>query len=436
MTTAGMVPDGPVFVSYRQSDGMVTVTELTWLLRAAGIPVWHDQDDLPPGETEQRLDDALTAGLSGAVLVATPEIAKSSVVQHGELPALLRLAQDPGFALAVANTISKPTGKPDYGAPDRLLNQPRVLGALKQYPARTRAELVLLVRDMAKHRAGGMAVAGRASTVPLHISLQTRGSPVTLAPHAADLPITLRPASTGRLPDRQGVLDLQSVLPLLPDTLARTGARAVRVTGGAHLSLAFAVGAALPATLVGTLTSEGRDGAAWTSGPVPGGHGGGLVQPVSRGMGPATPAGQPRDVVAYVDLLPTASDAAYTRLLSERPDLDAWEHLRPTVPGPLDSAAAGPLVEEVANRLRALTHRHENATLHLLLRCPFPVAVLLGRLCNTMRTVVYEWDDAEVPGDPDVRPRFVPVVAVRAGHADGPITDVLLSPAPATGTAP
>lgn len=70
--------------------------------------------------------------------------------------------------------------------------------------------------------------------MPLHISLQTRGRPVTQIPGAADLSVTLRPGQSGRLPDRNGVVDLQSTLPLLPETFAQTGAKAVRVTGGAQ----------------------------------------------------------------------------------------------------------------------------------------------------------------------------------------------------------
>jgi hypothetical protein len=137
--------------------------------------------------------------------------------------------------------------------------------------------------------------------------------------------------------------------------------------------------------------------------------------------------------VAFVELLPNKSEAAYTRLLSERSDFDAWEYLRPAAAGRLDPTTAGPLIEEVADHLRRLAQRHGNATVHLLLRCPFPVAVLLGRLCNTMKTVVYEWDDTELPGDPDHRPRYVPVAAVRAGNADGPITNVLLATPTSTG---
>ena len=58
---------GPTFISYRQSDGLDLAIALAWSLRVAGVPVWHDQTDLPPGDTSRRLAEALDGGLSGAV---------------------------------------------------------------------------------------------------------------------------------------------------------------------------------------------------------------------------------------------------------------------------------------------------------------------------------------------------------------------------------
>ncbi len=46
MSARRVAPSGPVFISYRQSDGMPTAVALAWLLRAAGVPVWQDQTDL------------------------------------------------------------------------------------------------------------------------------------------------------------------------------------------------------------------------------------------------------------------------------------------------------------------------------------------------------------------------------------------------------
>src|SRR5690606_7525643 len=68
-------PTGPIFISYRHSDGIDLAAELAGLLRAAGIPVWRDKDDLPPGDTEHRLTQAISAGISGAVIVTTADIA-------------------------------------------------------------------------------------------------------------------------------------------------------------------------------------------------------------------------------------------------------------------------------------------------------------------------------------------------------------------------
>lgn len=67
-------PAGPVFVSYRWSDGSAHAIDVARRLRASGVPVWLDRNDLPPAETGERLEEALASGISGAVLVATPDV--------------------------------------------------------------------------------------------------------------------------------------------------------------------------------------------------------------------------------------------------------------------------------------------------------------------------------------------------------------------------
>ena len=89
-------PRGPVFLSYRHSDGADLAMALAWALRASGVPVWLDRSDLPPGDTERRLEEAMQSGLSGAVLLVTHDIAASSVVKEIELPHLLRLERRGG----------------------------------------------------------------------------------------------------------------------------------------------------------------------------------------------------------------------------------------------------------------------------------------------------------------------------------------------------
>ena len=129
-------PRGPVFLSYRHSDGAELATALAWALRAAGVPVWLDRSDLPPGDTERRLAEAMQSGLSGAVLVVTPDVGASTVIRDTELPQLLALEAEGAFTLLIASTIGAEAGGLDYSAPDRLLSQNMpILKGLRQDPA-------------------------------------------------------------------------------------------------------------------------------------------------------------------------------------------------------------------------------------------------------------------------------------------------------------
>lgn len=428
MTRDQINPRGPVFVSHRQRDGKRKAAELAWLLRAAGVPVWHDQSDLPPGDTNERLTQALASGLSGGVLLITPNIAESVVVRTVEAPKLLDLEKDPAFVFAVANTVRRSDGSMDLDAPDDLLGKPRgTLRRLKQHRANTRRGLVNIAREIVLHRVATLALPpGTDGADRLHVSVQTRAVPHANDSDNADLSIRLRPPTAGRLPSLNGLKDLKEALPLLPEAVSMRRPRTVHVTGGGHLTVAFALGTALPATLIGSITVEAQDETVWRTGTVstpPGDEP--LTRIEGHGAKPVAPTGTPRTVLTYVDLLPERSDAAYTRLLTEHPDFDAWMHLRPATEGPLDPAAANPLISEVASRLRKLSQDHDNADLHLALRAPFPVAVLLGRLLNTLRVTAYEWDRAP-DGDPDARPRFVPALILAATDANGPISAVLL----------
>ena len=58
----------------------------------------------------------------------------------------------------------------------------------------------------------------------------------------------------------------------------------------------------------------------------------------------------------------------------------------------------------------ASTHR-----VHLFLRTPFPVALLLGRALNTLEVTLYEWDDSGTV------PRYAETVTVASGRGGGPI---------------
>lgn len=414
---------GPLFLSYRQSVGTKTVSSLGWLLRAAGIPVWRDVDDLPPGDTADRLEQALADRLSGGVVVITPDIANSPVVKSIEAPALIRLNRgDNRFQLLVANAIERSPGKVDYSAPDRLLERVRrELEGINQNPV-TDDGLFEIVRAAVAHRMAQHRAIVEANGY-FELTVQTRNIGQVYDRTGAQLDVRVRRSSHERLPCAEGLDDLRRALTLLPDAVVTTGARNVRISGGGHFSVGFALGAALPSSRVGSITVIDQRDAEWAS--------------TTEAAVPAVPqltfdavdaestvGGRPR-VVAYVDLLPTRSDAAPLRFLDDHVgEYVASATIAYANGGLIDPADAGSIAAEAMALVRQLSARHGNAAVDLLLRCPFPLSVLMGRLSNTLRVRLFEWDDSDVDGD--FTPRYVAALDVHASAPNGPITSALL----------
>lgn len=425
------VPDsaGPVFISYRRNDGAEIAAELAWILRASGIPVWRDLDDLPPGDTEERLEQAVAEGLSGGVLVVTPDIVNSRIVKQTEAPGLIEFHEaHPQFALAIANDVKYATGGTDYTAPDRLLERrPGNLSGVDQKPA-DRAGLLALSKKLVQHRIAQHRDIVAADARTLSITVQTRNSAQVYDRTGAQLDIRIRRSNHDRLPDVDGLRDLKDTIDLLSDSYTRAGAQRVRLGGGAHLSVALAIGAALPTTRVRHTEVVDLEGDTWANGPVSSMSATPLTQIVQQGSNPALTLRHRPPVAMYVDMLQQRSDAAFQRFLDERGDtFAAWSHFRLTVDGPIDPADAAWLAGEIAMRLREISSEHGNAEVHLLLRCPFALAVLVGTRLNTLRVVAYEWDDANADSPSDHRPVYVPALRICPSSGAGVIEEVLLT---------
>lgn len=419
---------GPLFLSYRQSDGSEILAELAWLLRAAGIPVWRDKDDLPPGDTANRLSEAIDDGLSGAVIVITEDIVNSNIVRSIEAPKLIELHHnDPRFQLLIANDIAGDTGSPDYTAPDRLLGRVKDdLTGVDQSATSTDA-LLALTRKALTHRMVQHREEVAANGI-FGLTIQTRNVGQVYDRTGAQLDIRVRRSHHEKLPDPAGLEDLRHTLGLLPDAITSTGARRVRVGGGAHLSVAFALGIALPSSRIGQVEVIDQRSEVWRSGreaAVPASPT--LQFDVTECPTVQSPGSRPR-VAVYVDLLPTRSDAAFKRYLDELENtLSAYGIIRALQRGLLNPAKAGELASEVAGYIRQLSGEHSNARVDLLLAVPFGLAVLVGRLSNTLRVRLFEWDDSdETIESDDARPRYIPCLEVRAGSTAGPIASVLL----------
>lgn len=412
-------PRGPVLISYRQSDGRDPAVALAWALRAAGVPVWHDQTDLPPGDTRRRLDEALDSGLSGAVLLVTPEIEHSSVVREQELPRLLSLAADPSFTLSVASTIERENGGLDYDVPDRLLHQPAgTIEGLLQQPVSTPAQRAVIAHQLCRRRMEQLRPEV-VDTGQLLFDVQTRVPPVA-SRFDADLMLRLRPPPAGqRRPSAAGLRDLQHFLVHLPELVVLAQAESISVRGGAHLSVACALGAALPTTLIGRVEVVATDGAVWTSS-------GFVGEGSGRIIGPCEPAVHEKDtgpVLLYVDLISPRSDAAFEEFVRVEAERFAGRvHLRPLTEAPLDSVDAMELTGELNHAIRALANQYRTTEVHLLLRCPYPIALLLGRSLNTLTAHLYEWDDRANPGTQLAS--YVPSLVLRSGSGGSSIDAV------------
>ena len=251
----------------------------------------------------------------------------------------------------------------------------------------------------------------------LHIDVQTRSDGSVHDRSGAGLDIRVMPATRGRLPDPIGLNYFADSAGYLPAALLRSGAKSVQFSGGAHLSVALALGALIPATRLGRMEVLDGDGAIWASGleHVAAADAESLVAVTPRLVGGAGA------VAAYVDLISGQSNDAFERFLAEHaPRLSEVVHLTARTGERLDPEQASTMATAIARHLRDLSNRNRNAEVHLLYRGPFALAPLIGRLLNTVTTVLYEWERLDEGGA-----RYVPALRCVPSDQTTPI-EVLL----------
>ena len=414
-------PLAPVFISYRTSDGSGLATSLAWALRATGVPVWHDITDLPPGDTTRRLQEALTQGLSGAALLITPDIGHSSVVRDIEVPGLLQLEPDPDFTFAIGSIIGAPAGprKRPHGSRGTRLRRSRHAA----HPAAGHPGTLQAVPDVRRRRHRGTRPRDRRPADESRPRARKPGTadrhpdPVPPPRDPSQVPLAVRtipPADGQRLPGPQIWPPFAAFLADLPRLLSIAGAKRLRIRGGAHLTAAFALGAAVPTTSRWPVTVEDQAGAIWG---LPSGDSAGprIRLREESETGPASTPAAPAAI--YIDLVPDQppGDAFARHLASRRDRYARVTRLHPARRQLIPAKTSASLVDELAHRIRNCVAQAGTNRVHLFLRVPFPVAVLLGRTLNTLRTTLYEWDDTTT------EPRYVQTVTVAPGQGGGPI---------------
>jgi hypothetical protein len=406
---------GPLFISYRQSDGAPFAASIAALLRAAGFPVWQDKTDLPPGDTIRSIRRALRSGLSGSVLIVTPEIEKSRVVRRVELPLLLRLSRRAQFVFVIGTTLTKSDGTLDYPRADVLLNRRRgELSRRVQHGVGELNDQLRLVEDLLGQRMRVLEPSIR-SAGTISIRTQSRVPARVWDDTNADLVVRIEPPDVSNLPNASGVYLFARSLPILARTLPLANPRSVTISGGMHLSLGVAIGMALPSTVVPAIDVVDGDGAVWSSI--------GEASEVPIDVTSSSHSATGRNVAVFVDLKREPSPAAFDRLVGPGSNFRSVTRITHSGEARIDPSAAAVLSRQIASAIRTVSGAADNATVHLALRCPFALSVLVGAQLNTVPVVAYEW----TPQGSNALPEYVQSLQLRAGVANGPVESVLIT---------
>lgn len=408
-------PAGPFFIAYpMHGDGPALAREVAWTLRTWGVPVWHAEADPVTGDIRRGLERVLDGVIAGGVLIVTPELAHAEATRQIEIPRLVKRQSDERFALLVGTTLTDGAGQPDTKATAALI--PRWSGLqcenIVQFPIGTLAGRAQLARAAVRHRLGLLAGSGGDE---LSIDLRTRDH--GNREDGPGLLVRCRPPLVDDPPPPEAWPAYADFLAELPALVRQSGARRVRVSGLAHLTPAFALGAALPRTRLpeGAFTVVDSEGRAWKG-----------ESDITLAESERSLRGTSAAVAAFVDLTAESSFATFERHVCERPDAFAARlTLALAQRRALEPADGATLARAAGLRLRQFVRDHGNPTLHLFLAVPFPVAVLLGRASNLLDVQLYE----------RVRrtDQYVSSVRCRAGE-DRPIVDFPTASAPLPGS--
>jgi hypothetical protein len=169
-------PYGPVFISYRHSDGKSIADRVSILLKSVGVPVWIDSEAMQVGHIEKRVDWAIEQTISGAIVISTKDTEYSDVISNNEVPGFLQLLDnDPTFPICIINVNDKDAMREglDYSAPDRRMRTVTVesdlrgpLSLIKQFGVEEK-DLIALVGRWRRNESKGFIK---------HVKRRTTGS--------------------------------------------------------------------------------------------------------------------------------------------------------------------------------------------------------------------------------------------------------------------
>lgn len=405
---------GPVFVSYRHSDGTEHAGAVTSVLRASGLSVWLDRYAMLVGSFRYRMDEALQSGPSAGVLIATPEVTLSQAIQTVEFPTLARLARDNGMLVGVVTTARRDDGSVDEQATASLYGEVEgfYLAGHKQYAADRADDLRALARDLVVDRM--RALRHETDRSVLRIDVATRNQPSESDRTAAHLDVRLDINGDGELPSPAGLARFAAAAPTLTEAFVISGANAVEFSGNGHVSFCLALGALLPRSRCSSMTFVDAKGKSWTSRAIALEH---RPEPLVKlaDIPEAVIVPEATRVLAHIDVLATGhAPAAVERLAADPAGWRAAYMIAPSNPGslvpPQDAEA---WANDICAHLVAAMSQAKVHELHLTYSGPAALATLIGRNLSGFSVTAYEAFDRFNPDNA----RYVPTVRFRIGGA-------------------
>lgn len=396
-------PYGPVFISYRHSDGKSIADRVSTLLKSVGVPVWIDSEAMQVGHIEKRVDRAIEQTISGAIVISTEDTAHSDVISNNEVPRFLQLLDnDPTFPICIINVNDKDAvGEgPDYSAPDRRMRTVAVgsdlkgpLSSIKQFGVE-KEDLVTLVGAMAAERVKRIhqACQERDDRI-VRLGLSSWEESVSRASSGNHLDLQLAAPNSGDRFNREALETFKDTLKETRKAVEYVSPSVLQIEGRAHLFLAFVLGAQFPETFVKrAIVRQGDEN--WRC-KNDGDQNDGFLHLTDQMVCNESLSGRAR-VAVYLDLVPGRLDSAFTSFVEvNKEEISYSARIGMREPGQIDPNDGACIAREASNMIRALSGSHGGAHIDLMMRCPLPLAFMIGRNVNTLSFTVYEYERDE-----------------------------------------
>jgi hypothetical protein len=424
-------PYGPVFISYRHSDGKSIADRVSTLLKSVGVPVWIDSEAMQVGHIEKRVNRAIEQTISGAIVISTEDTARSDVISKNEVPGLLRLLDnDPTFPICIINVNDKDAVREglDYSAPDRRMRTVTVesdlrgpLSSIKQFGVEEE-DLIALVGAMATERVKRIHQACQEKDDRIvRLGLYSWEESVDHASSGNHLDLRLAAPKAGDRFNREALKTFKDTLKETRKAVESVSPSVLQVEGRAHLFLAFVLGAQFPETFVkrAIVRQSGENWGRENNGD----QNESFLHLTDQRVCNESSAGRAR-VAVYLDLVAGRLDSAFTSFVEANKEKISYSaRIGMREPGQIDPNDGARIAREASNLIRDLSSPHGSSShgaahIDLMMRCPLPLAFLIGRNVNTLSFTVYEYERN--------KDRYVPMLDVDTFNRSNVITKVLV----------